>query len=196
LLQYFKNKIIFSFLKFIVNKKMQIVSILSNNSKLARVQLEDSSIIDGVVILYPFGLFSNIAINDNSMGLLLEDGSNDYSYVMPFNISAQPTLASGEVAVGDFVNNKTIKFLQNGTIQINGDVVINGTIQTTGRATLGENIVIAGTLKAIGSTELTGDTLITGKLEVVGQAKLQGKDFITHTHSGVQTGSSATGGVV
>jgi len=130
------------------------------------------------------------------MGLLLEDGSNDYSYVMPFNISAQSTLASGEVAVGDFVNNKTIKFLQNGTIQINGDVVINGTIQATGRATLGENIVIAGTLKAVGSTELTGDTLITGKLEVVGQAKLQGKDFITHTHSGVQTGSSATGGVV
>lgn len=151
---------------------MQIVSILSNNGKLARVQLEDSSIIDGVVILYPFGLFSNIAINDNSMGLLLEDGSNDYSYVMPFNISAQPTLASGEVAVGDFVNNKTIKFLQNGTIQINGDVVINGTIQAT------------------------GDTLINGKLEVVGQAKLQGKDFITHIHSGVQTGSSATGGVV
>ena len=103
---------------------MQIVSILNNNSKLARVQLEDGSIIDGVVILYPFGLFSNIAINDNSMGLLLEDGSNDYSYVMPFSISAQPTLASGEIAVGDFVNNKTIKFLQNGTIQINGDVVI------------------------------------------------------------------------
>lgn len=139
---------------------MKIVSILSNNNNLARVQLDDGSIIDGAVILYPFGLFSNIAINDNSMGLLLEDGSNDYCYVMPFNILAQPTLASGEIAVGDFLNNKTIKFLQNGTVQINGNVVINGTI------------------------------------EVTGQANLQGKDFITHTHSGVQTGSSATGVVV
>lgn len=149
---------------------MQIVSILSNNSKLARVQLDDGSIIDGVVILYPFGLFSNIAISDNSMGLLLEDGSNDYSYVMPFDISAQPTLASGEVAVGNF--EKNIKFLQNGKIEINGDVIINGNITTT------------------------GDTIIAGKLEVVGQAKLQGKDFIAHIHSGVQTGSSNSGSVV
>lgn len=149
---------------------MQIVSILNNNGQQARVQLDDGSIIDGVVILYPFGLFSNIAISDNSMGLLLKDGASDYPYLMPFNISAQPTLASSEVAVGNF--EKNIKFLQNGKIEINGDVVINGNITTT------------------------GDTLINGKLEVVGQAKLQGKDFIAHTHSGVQTGSSATGGVV
>jgi hypothetical protein len=173
---------------------MQIVSILNNNGQQARVQLDDGSIIDGVVILYPFGLFSNIAISDNSMGLLLKDGASDYPYVMPFNISAQPTLASSEVAIGNF--EKNIKFLQNGKIEINGDVIINGSIQTTGRANLGENIIIAGTLKAIGASELTGDTLINGKLEVVGQAKLQGKDFITHIHSGVQTGSSNSGSVV
>ncbi len=44
---------------------MEIVSLLKNDGKLARVQLDDGSIIDNVVILYPYGLFANIIIDNH-----------------------------------------------------------------------------------------------------------------------------------
>jgi hypothetical protein len=88
---------------------MQIVSILSINNNLARVELDDGSIIDGAKIIYPAGFFANIEIDDNSLGMLFKDGNNDYAFVLPINIVSQPLLAINEVALGNFKQNKTIK---------------------------------------------------------------------------------------
>ena len=162
---------------------MEIVSLLKNDGKVARVQLDDGSIIDNVVILYPYGLFANIIIDDNSLGLLFCQNTRDYCYVIPYNIAKQPVLTSGSVAIGDFVNNKLIKII-NGNVVINTNVIIEGTFSADGAVNLGNNLVISGTLTTVGTVDLQGTTTI------------QGKVFTTHTHSGVQTGSSITGGVV
>ena len=162
---------------------MEIVSLLKNDGKVARVQLDDGSIIDNVVILYPYGLFANIIIDDNSLGLLFCQNTRDYCYVIPYNIAKQPVLTSGSVAIGDFENNKLIKIV-NGNVVINTNVIIEGTFSANGAVNLGNNLVISGTLTTAGTVDLQGATTI------------QGKVFATHTHSGVQTGSSITGGVV
>jgi hypothetical protein len=156
---------------------MEIVSLLKNDGKLARVQLDDGSIIDNVVILYPYGLFANIIIDNNSLGLLFCQNTRDYCYVIPYNIAKQPVLTSGSVAIGDFENNKLIKIV-NGDVVINTNVIIEGTFSVNGAVNLGNNLTTAGTANLQGTTTI------------------QGKVFTTHTHSGVQTGSSTTGGVV
>lgn len=126
---------------------MQIVSIISVSNNKARVQLDDQSIIDGVVIIYPAGFFANLAIDDNSLGLFFQDGSKDYAYVMPINIAKQPTLTTNQIAIGNNI------IIQDDKMQINA------------------------------------------KLDVSGETKIQNKPFLTHTHSGVQSGGSNTGGV-
>jgi hypothetical protein len=137
---------------------MQIVGILAIENNLARVELDDGSIIDGAKIIYPAGFFANIEIDGNSLGMLFKDGNNDYAFVLPINIVSQPLLAINEVALGNFKQNKTIK--------IASDITLNA------------------------------DTKIAAKFETTNETKLQGKLFLTHTHSGVQSGGSNTGSVV
>ena len=45
------------------------------------------------------------------------------------------------------------------------------------------------------STTITGTTKIDGKTTVTGATDIQGRDFLSHTHSGVETGGGSTGGV-
>lgn len=132
---------------------MQIVSILSVDNNKARVQLDDNSIIDGVVIVYPAGFFANLAIDDNSLGLFFQDGSKDYAYVMPINIAKQPLLLPNQIAIGDNI------LIESNKMQIDIDLDINA------------------------------------KLDVSGDTTIQTKPFLTHSHSGVQSGGSNTGGV-
>ena len=132
---------------------MQIVSILSAYLNKARVQLDDSSIIDGVVIIYPAGFFANLAIDDNSLGLFFQDGSKDYGYVMPINIAKQPLLLPNQIAIGDNILIKSNKI------------------------------------------EIDIDLDISAKLDVSGNTTIQARPFLTHSHSGVQSGGSNTGGV-
>lgn len=133
---------------------MQIASILSVSNNKARVQLDDQSVIDDVVIIYPAGFFANLAIDDNSLGLFFQDGSKDYSYIMPINIAKQPILTINQIAIGNNI------VIQDDKMQVNIDLDINA------------------------------------KLDVAGETTIQNRQFLTHTHSGVQSGGSNSGGVV
>ena len=42
---------------------------------------------------------------------------------------------------------------------------------------------------------VTGRTTVDGKTTITGSTDIQGRDFLTHTHSGVETGGGSTGGV-
>ena len=42
---------------------------------------------------------------------------------------------------------------------------------------------------------VTGRTTVDGKTTITGATDIQGRDFLTHTHSGVETGGGSTGGV-
>lgn len=45
------------------------------------------------------------------------------------------------------------------------------------------------------TVNVTGRTTIDGKTTITGDTDIRGKDFMTHTHSGVETGGGNTGGV-
>lgn len=45
------------------------------------------------------------------------------------------------------------------------------------------------------NTTITGRTVIDGKTSITSETDIQGRDFISHTHSGVETGGGNTGGV-
>lgn len=54
----------------------------------------------------------------------------------------------------------------------------------------------APTVNVIGpNTTITGRTIIDGKTSITSATDIQGKDFITHKHTGVDTGSGTSGGV-
>ena len=42
---------------------------------------------------------------------------------------------------------------------------------------------------------VTGRTTVDGKTTITGATDIQGRDFLSHTHSGVETGGGSTGGV-
>lgn len=42
---------------------------------------------------------------------------------------------------------------------------------------------------------VTGRTTVDGKTTITGATDIQGRDFLSHTHTGVQTGGGSTGGV-
>lgn len=112
---------------------MKIVSINKIVSNQATIELDDNSIINNVNIIYPFGLFGNIEINEGSLGLLFSDGSLDHCYVMPFNISIQPQLSSGQVRVG---NKTSYITFENGKATFSGDLLVKGKLESEGETTL------------------------------------------------------------
>lgn len=65
-------------------------------------------------------------------------------------------------------------------------------------------VELAGsTINIVGSTvnitaptvNVTGRTTVDGQTTITGATDIQGRDFLTHTHSGVETGGGNTGGV-
>jgi len=69
-------------------------------------------------------------------------------------------------------------------------------ILDTATTTCTGNLVVDGDITVNGISTLTGDVTTLADLIVDGTATLDGHDFVTHRHSGVQTGSGDTGAVV
>ena len=104
---------------------------------------------------------------------------------------------SGDYEIGD-----TLVF--NGGTEIilkaNGTTVVNSPSKVTVNS---PNVEINATTVKInasstvisGDLSVSGNTTVAGNLGVSGQGSIAGKDFITHTHSGVETGPGTTGGV-
>lgn len=60
----------------------------------------------------------------------------------------------------------------------------------------GSSINIQGSSVTInGQTTVNGQTAINGRTTIQGGTSIDGKDFLSHTHSGVETGGGKTGGV-
>lgn len=123
-------------------------------------------------IFFPYGFFGSIKITNNSLAMVFYvDGNNDYPLICPINIIKQPSYNEGDIQIGGF-DNETKITITSDTITIKA-----------------QNNIIDGDLK------ITGNIIIEGTSNLQGQATIQGKQFLTHTHSGVQSGSSNTGSV-
>lgn len=112
--------------------KGYLVRMIDNGNR-AQVQVKTGKIIDDVLMLYPYGFFSNMQ-NNVSTGslilLILPSGSSNNAFGFPYNPTLQPTdVQSNEVAIGNFKNNTNkITFKNNGDIEVecSSNVTIEG----------------------------------------------------------------------
>lgn len=85
----------------------------------AKVKTFQDEILDDVLLLHPYGETSNPAITTSSLVLLFFSlGSKTASFGIPYNPPLQPTLESGEKAVGNFSVGSKITFKANGDIEV------------------------------------------------------------------------------
>lgn len=153
----------------------------SQNYQVAQVTYFDK-IVD-VEVINPYGISSKAP--SGSLGLMFNVMGQEENRAAIFN--DQPNrfknLEEGEVAVGNYSTQSKIKFCANGDIEIfsNGDI----------------NAQCANLNVTADTTTITAPTnTIDGDLEITGNVTNQGVDIgKTHTHSGVTTGPSNTGGV-
>lgn len=150
----------------------------------------------------PYGFFCYPPKNSQ---LVVMKAINESFYAIAFQDSSIPSLKENEVEVGNFVAGTTIKFDENGNI----DITCSGncTINVTGNASISaENITATANTKATvtaptseinSTTSCTIDSGGTGKIIVTpAGTTIDNKPFLTHLHSGVTTGVGNTGGVV
>jgi hypothetical protein len=118
-------------------------------------------------VFYPYGFFGNIKITKNSLVLVFYvDGGRDYPLAMPINIIKQPTsIGSGNIQAGGFDNETKILITDN-------QITINAT-----------------------QIEINGNLKVNGNAIITGNANISNKDFLTHSHSGVSSGSANSGPV-
>ena len=111
---------------------------------------------------------------------------------------------SASYALGDtIVFNGTVEIIQksNGTTIVNSparvvvnspDVVINSTNVTINAS----QTTVNGDFSVVGNSSVSGNSSVGGDFSAVGQGSINGRDFMSHRHSGVESGPSSSGGVV
>lgn len=119
----------------------------------------------------PYGLCSNPPVGSSGLVFNTNAGSNHPVGMVDFPSKRFKNLAEGEVVVGNYSTGSYIKFLANGDIKL----------YTSG------NIFLEGSVYGA-----TTDSPITAPKGILVGAKTIND---VHTHSGVQTGLSPTGGV-
>lgn len=125
--------------------KAQILSTSDGGLK-CKVKTFEGEILDKVLILQPYGEASNPIIDKGSLVLLFyPQGSKTSAFAVPYNPLLQPTLETGEKAIGNFSAGNKITFKKNGDIEINcNSALFSGLINAVG------NINTSGVYKVNG----------------------------------------------
>lgn len=182
---------------------VRLIKKLTLNSSLdtQRVQVESVSeeIHDQVPLLEPYGLTS-FPPSDVNVGIaVFVGGESDAGTCLGFfdQTHRPKDLLPGEVCIYSKFGQK-IKLKSDGGVHVSNSSGANIEINPEGKIGLStSNSVDINT----SSLNVTGPTKINGPLECTNSfsapsASIGGKDFITHAHSGVDTGPYNTGGVV
>lgn len=105
-------------------------------------------------------------------------------------------ISQGEKVIFDSVGNKIYLKKYNGILiqTATGNISINSAghidIKSVG------NINITGNVNIIGDIDVIGNLNVKGTTNLDGTTTIETKPFITHIHSGVQSGANNSGGVV
>ncbi len=93
----------------------------SEGGRFAKVRTTENEIITKVLMLHPYGEFSNMESDDSSLVYLFFPlGSKTNAFGIPYNVLLQPVLEAGEKAVGNFKVGNYAKFKKNGENDIVG----------------------------------------------------------------------------
>lgn len=94
------------------------ITLMEEGGKYAQVEAL-GKIYDRVLMLYPYGMSSNIKLDDSSMVLLLKNmGSDDTVFGIPYNAPLQSALEPAEAECGNLKDGNKITFKNNGDIEI------------------------------------------------------------------------------
>ena len=111
---------------------------------------------------------------------------------------------SASYALGDtIVFNGNVEIIQkpDGTTVVNSpskvvvnspDVVINSTNVTINAS----QTTVNGDFSVFGNSSVSGNSSVGGDFSAAGQGSINGRDFMSHSHSGIESGPSNSGGVV
>lgn len=111
---------------------------------------------------------------------------------------------SASYSLGDtIVYNGAVEIIQkpDGTTVVNSpskvvvnspDVVINSTNVTINAS----QTTVNGDFSVVGNSSVSGNSSVGGDFSAAGQGSINGRDFMSHSHSGVESGPSNSGGVV
>ena len=193
-----------------------VTNTTSDSEQFPKSQITTFGDAKDLVVIYPYGFSANAPIN--TMAIIANVGAGEKEIAFPFSSETrQKNLKSGEVAIGNYVKESIITFLENGDIKVdsendlNIEVAANTTINSGGSvtvtapdttlttvltnegdATINGNLTVAGNIINTDGTITT--TSVTASGSIVGSSvSAGGTDFSTHVHSGVATGTSNTG---
>ena len=156
----------------------------------------------GALVFFPVGNKTWSAVDPNSVTIygpngvtLYDTGKNSSLTLTPNGIvmvgkntitatvgNAEASIAAALISLS--IGSISVQVTPAGIV-LNGPVQINGPITTAGIGGSGP-----------GNAEISGNLKIDGATNLVGTTTIEGVTFLTHEHSGVQSGSGNTGGVV
>lgn len=110
------------------------------------------------LIQYPYGFHANAKANESIVFWMGVNGDPSNKIGFAWNPNVRPDLLEGEVAVYQPGTNTLVKFLVDGTVQLDSDVAVN---VTSPEATIDGNVTITGNLQVDGIATLgSGGALI------------------------------------
>jgi len=155
-----------------------------------------------VTRLSPYGICSNPPVK--SIGLLFQVQGREGTKLGIFDYMKMrfKNLKPGELQIGNYLTQASIKFDEDGNIVINcpdANVTVNAAMSVT--ITAGTEIELTApsvTINASGGGVVNGNLQINGNISMTGTSTAQdhisnGKSFNTHVHGGVLAGGANTG---
>ena len=142
------------------------------------------------VAVQPYGLFAG-PVEGGLAILLQQQGQESSKYAICMDpVNRFKGLDAGEVLIGNTISGSFVKFLNNGTIQIdsiNDTISIDGNITLIGNLTVTGNVTVTGNITMVGDLDVDGDIDGTGAITVTGDSTASdhisgGISFLTHVH--------------
>lgn len=155
----------------------------------------DADLAADSVNIYPYGYTANPP--RDTLGIIFEINGDQYNTIS-FPISSNTRvkgLKTGEVLIGNYSNNSTIKFNESGQIEIkaNSEVVVDAPSVTATATTVTINATSThnGDITINGNVTVNGDISSSGSISG-GSVNQGGINLSTHTHN-VTTAPGTTG---
>lgn len=182
--------------------------------RVMQVSMRPGTVLDGVEHLEPYGWTSHPLAGCEQLVGNLGGNSGRAVVIISSDRRHRIVIDEGEVAIyhhtGDFVHLKNggeihvkaaskvfvetplVECSQN--LHVLGNITVDGTAQIQGAVTMLNtlNVAMSATLQA--GLSVAGNTTSTGNFTTSGQVVAGGVSLRSHTHSGVQSGGSNTGG--
>ena len=192
-------------------KRCRVSRSTSDTKQFPSVQVEFNDKVRTVEVIMPYGLAARIPADAMGHKLIINGNEDDQAAIFNTPTKRFKLDKEGEVAIGNPLSGSVVYFRENGDIEIIGKNAATMTVDADMNLTVASGLTIDADVTINGTVDVSGDVSLSSALSVSGVSTLGvtntgaatattlsigGQSFTTHKHSGVQSGTSNTGGVV